>query len=98
MIGVYCHARLLRRQWLRRTRFTEFSRGMWARSSHLNQSMPFWGADGPRAQLETFPVWSSVSGIPQGQPSYQRALHKTRDIIYSVQVSSNINNGDIMQV
>ena len=29
----------------------------------------------PSAKLETFPVCTFVPGIPQAQPSYQRALH-----------------------
>ena len=33
------------------------------------------GASRPIAQLETFPACTFVPGIPQGQPSYRRALH-----------------------
>ena len=34
------------------------------------------GASRPKAQLETFPACMLGPGIPQGQPSYRRALHK----------------------
>ena len=38
---------------------------------------PF-GADRPKEQPETFPACMSVPGIPQGQPSYRRALFASR--------------------
>ena len=79
IIGV--HARLLRRQWFRRTRFTEYSRGMWARSLASVDIYYLLGADKPKAKLETFIACMSIQGILQVQPSYQRAFHTTTSII-----------------
>ena len=39
-----------------------------------NRYMPFMGGR-TEGTLETFPAYMSVSGISQGQPSYQHALH-----------------------
>ena len=59
---------------------TEFSRRMWARSL-ASVGICYFEANRLRAQLETFPACLSVPGIPRGQPSYQRALHKSRIFI-----------------
>ena len=48
------------------------SRDVGKKTRH-NQYM-FFGADLPKAHLETFPACMSVPRIPQGQPSYQRTL------------------------